>query len=103
MKKGIKKKWLAALRSGNYNKGKRALRKKKLLGDHETYCCIGVLCDLRDPTKWDGALKIDCYYYDGMAGVPGGEFLHWSGIKNAEMNDLICLNDNRETWRSVIK
>ena len=36
----IKAKWVAALRSGEYKQGKRYLKS----GD--TYCCLGVLCDI---------------------------------------------------------
>lgn len=34
-----KKVWLKALRSGEYRKGKNALK------NHGEYCCLGVLCD----------------------------------------------------------
>jgi hypothetical protein len=36
----LKSKWVAALRSGNYQQGKTVLYHPK----HETYCCLGVLC-----------------------------------------------------------
>ena len=39
--------WVAALRSGQYKQGKNALRR----GD--TYCCMGVACDLFDSTHWN--------------------------------------------------
>lgn len=41
MNKGIKKKWVKALRSGNYEQGKELLRTLD-----NKYCCLGVLCDL---------------------------------------------------------
>lgn len=44
MKKSIKKKWVAALRSGKYKQGKRALVAGR--GKASTYCCLGVLCDI---------------------------------------------------------
>lgn len=40
MKADVKEKWVAALRSGNYQQGMRKLR-----GSH-TFCCLGVLCDI---------------------------------------------------------
>lgn len=40
MKPEIKAKWLEALRSGNYEQGKGALRRQ------QSFCCLGVLCDL---------------------------------------------------------
>lgn len=36
----VKKKWLEALRSGKYKQGKGKLKRS------DTYCCLGVLCDL---------------------------------------------------------
>lgn len=47
MKAALKKKWIDALRSGNYKQGHSVLRND----DH--YCCLGVLCDVIGPTKWD--------------------------------------------------
>lgn len=40
MKAEIKQKWITALRSGEYKQGKRRLK------DGDSYCCLGVLCDL---------------------------------------------------------
>lgn len=45
----IKRKWLEALRSGEYNQGSGALRK------NGKFCCLGVLCDLHSKetgTNW---------------------------------------------------
>lgn len=40
MNKGIKDRWITALRSEKYSQTKGNLR------DDEGYCCLGVLCDL---------------------------------------------------------
>ena len=40
MKSDIKQLWIDALRSGEYEQGQYALK------HHDTYCCLGVLCDL---------------------------------------------------------
>lgn len=45
----VKAKWLAALRSGKYDQGYRALRPTP-----DTFCFLGVLCDVLDPNAWDG-------------------------------------------------
>ena len=42
-----KEKWVTALRSGHYAQGKKRLR---LLSD--TYCCLGVYLDIKDPQGW---------------------------------------------------
>jgi len=40
MKQEIKKRWVAALRSGEYRQGKIQLKKEN------KFCCLGVLCDI---------------------------------------------------------
>lgn len=42
----IKKKWLEALRSGEYTQTKRVLRAANSDNSVAGYCCLGVLCDL---------------------------------------------------------
>ena len=42
----LKKKWLCALRYGNYEQTKGRLR------NDDGFCCLGVLCDLIDPKLW---------------------------------------------------
>lgn len=41
MNDDVKEKWVKALRSGEYEAGRQALRTNS-----ERYCCLGVLCDL---------------------------------------------------------
>jgi hypothetical protein len=41
MNQEVKDKWLKALRSGKYKQGKFALKRAD-----DTFCCLGVLCDL---------------------------------------------------------
>lgn len=41
MNKRVKRAWIKALRSGKYKQGRGALRNWD-----NTYCCLGVLCDL---------------------------------------------------------
>lgn len=47
MKADIKTEWLAALRSGKYQQGKRVLKTAD-----DKFCCLGVLCDLSGVGKW---------------------------------------------------
>lgn len=51
MDQEIHSQWVAALESGQYQQGKRVLRTSD-----DTYCCLGVLCDLAvkaDLAKWE--------------------------------------------------
>lgn len=47
MNKEIKKKWIAALRSGKYKKTTGTLRTRD-----NRFCALGVLCDVIGPSKW---------------------------------------------------
>src|ERR1043165_5081152 len=46
----IKNAWIAALNSGKYTQTNGALRNSK------GYCCLGVLCDVVAPSKWETSL-----------------------------------------------
>lgn len=43
MKRELFNKWTAALRSGNYTQGHGRLR-----SENDTFCCLGVLCEVHD-------------------------------------------------------
>lgn len=58
-----KAKWIEALRSGRYAQGKNYLRVK------DTYCCLGVLCDITG-TEWKPMDGSDCYGSKGWTGIP---------------------------------
>lgn len=53
----IKAKWLEALRSGKYQQTTGVLRR----GD--SYCCLGVLCDLSVEGSWSTLPEGDCYLF----------------------------------------
>lgn len=55
----FKAKWLAALRSGNYKQASGSL--VRLHSDPQTaeFCCLGVACDIVDPTAWSDAYNGD--------------------------------------------
>ena len=46
MDKKIKKKWVAALRSGKYRRGTGHLCAYDKTSKKNKYCCLGVLCDI---------------------------------------------------------
>ena len=49
----LKQKWVRALRSGKYEQATGALRREG------GFCCLGVLCDVYDPDKWNVGVD-DC-------------------------------------------
>lgn len=93
----LKKKWLVALRSGDYMQGNDVLRTKA-----DGYCCLGVLCNVIDPTRWQLAPKYDHYYAyrfgDGddtrldSTEIPTND-RDWYGISFDNMNQLMVMND----------
>ncbi len=98
MKPEIKKRWIAAIRSGEYEQGRGRLKR----GDK--FCCLGILCDLY--LKERG--KTWATAQDTGAGVCGGqtaylplEVMDWAGLKhespNAEGHTLSTHNDGRDS------
>jgi hypothetical protein len=60
----LKRKWIAALRSGEYRQAQNGLRTS------DGYCCLGVLCDIVDPDGWSqtnvGAYRHPLGTWDGF-------------------------------------
>jgi hypothetical protein len=44
--KKVKAKWIKALRSGKYLQGRSYLVKEDIVTGKQSYCCLGVACDL---------------------------------------------------------
>lgn len=96
MKAKIKKLWVAALRSGKYKQATGALKV------HDSFCCLGVLCDLHSKESnlvWrddDGEMK----YFD-EEGILPDPVIKWAGIAygnpsvtvDTERTDLAEVND----------
>lgn len=102
MRKEVKDKWLAALRSGEYKQGKNQLI------DGDNYCCLGVLCDIHSKTvKKKGVRFKDNMYFDGIYynTIELTERVQkWAGInselgtfkyKNGKQSSLASLNDDK--------
>jgi hypothetical protein len=58
MKEEVMRKWVAALRSGEYKQTKRNLR------DEHGFCCLGVLCDLYAKETGEGTWALQCQAYE---------------------------------------
>jgi len=82
----LKKQWVEALRSGNYQQGQYQLRSKD-----NCFCCLGVLCDIIDDKRWMQEERTVFNVDDGCA-----PSLHWVYIadgKSAEMPPHdVCFN-----------
>lgn len=92
MNKRIKKRWIEALRSGEYKKGKETLQPTK-----NTYCCLGVLTCLYNKSKASKEFgKIDPTDYN----VLPDRVEEWAGL---DMDDpkVTILVKNKEVKTSL--
>lgn len=90
----IKAKWVAALRSGEYEQGRGSLRKKDAKGV-DRFCCLGVLCDLyskekSNATKWvPPTVEFgNEYYFGGVSGLPPKNVNVWVGLGELSWSHL---------------
>ncbi len=101
MKREIKSAWVAALRGGEYKQGRGRLHP-----DDDTFCCLGVLCELHRK-QFDGEW-VECKTggndYFSMHDVIPDQVVQWSGVPsvnpsvvyNDDRISLATLNDSRE-------
>lgn len=107
----VKAKWLEALRGGKYGQCITYLRQ----GD--SYCCLGVLCDLLKPAGWSGEddeHSDDVRWFNGTheelppdficqaAGLPEAETVHSSEPeRNNATEQLAYLNDCGKSFAEI--
>ena len=71
MNKQVKKKWLKALRSGEYEQTTNYLK------NDGAFCCLGILCDIHSKeTKHRWRQE---HYFTEMRGLPH-QVLKWAGL-----------------------
>jgi hypothetical protein len=90
----LKAKWIAALRSGEYEQGKGNLRAR-----NGTYCCLGVLCKVAGygiDTDNDCALRPD-----GTKGEQSYDALDDLGAVPKIRHPLISMNDSDSTFTEI--
>jgi hypothetical protein len=88
MKKAVKKRWVAALRSGEYDQ-----TQEKLFDGENGFCCLGVLCDIQG----DG----DKNPPSDTGGLPMW-MLDQVNLSVSEEQQLIELNDTKKYTFSEI-
>jgi len=110
MKEDIAKKWVSALRSGDYKQNTGNLGRKDSFGNDQ-FCCLGVLCELmgKDSDKLRREIHGGKYQYNGYGGKLPDAARNWSGIKtgggevsyNDKTTTLALLNDNGKTFEEI--
>lgn len=87
MDSDLKAKWVTALRSGNYKQCREYLHKE------DSYCCLGVLCEISGEGFWHTDAESSRYMIDGVglrATLPSGIVQKYEVLgsgKLIEMND----------------
>ena len=110
MKQDVKAQWLTALRSGEYAQGSQRLRRSD-----DTFCCLGVLCDLavkagviEEPVQ---EFNMGSYMYGSQqnsAFLPD-EVANWADVDRfgqkyddpEAVRDLAKMNDDGETFEAI--
>lgn len=96
------KKWVRALRSGEYKQTTGCLRSSQ-----DGYCCLGVLCDIYSKElgiPWERG-KVRFYQFLGCATSLPTEVTEWAGRANVGFSFrngyLAELNDNGRTFEEI--
>lgn len=87
--------WLPALRSGKYQQGVGNLRRHTDFTD--TYCCLGVGCDLWDPSRWH--LELNRYLYIADMGV-SPEFAAFVGLRDDNGSFYFTSDDDQDDYEA---
>lgn len=104
MNKAIKKKWLKALRSGEYTQGTHAMCRASNEG--ASYCCLGVLVEeVKGEDVWAPKPIVFAEYqdtrllYQGNTGTPRNEFLEECGLDS--IGELVQMNDTGDSFKKI--
>ena len=89
MNKEIKRKWIEALRSGEYKQAQHQLR------DGDRFCCLGVLCDIH--SKETGGEWVNGVYERNRTHLSQSVMI-WAGLasKSVYLPDNSCLTDHND-------
>lgn len=99
------RKWVQALRSNKYNQGVSRLRQKYSFS-RDQFCCLGVACDLVDPTKWEnGYESYDSVIVFAWGGIGiatlDARMRRKFGMTKVEMNKLTNFNDRGKSFEFI--
>ena len=91
MNKSIKKKWVAALRSGEYQQG------QGLMCHEGKYCCLGVLCDILPKPAKKGVSYLEQPWHN----MPKPSVLESIGISSGSADELVRMNDGGNSFKII--
>ena len=111
LKPHVKKAWIAALRSGDYQQGQGSLRRfiygwdfsrnsQEVVGYQ--YCCLGVLCDIGERKNWEGEAYI---FPDGNVDSASincnAEMFEMTGLTGDDEAALVDMNDSGKSFEEI--
>lgn len=94
MNQDVKERWVAALRSGKYKQGNGMLR------IDGAFCCLGVLCDVVNPSGWGAELPmgssghVAVYFGEQTAGLTP-EVMALAGL-DCDLGDRVSIDGERD-------
>lgn len=92
----LKTQWLQALRSGNYEQTLAYLRFRN------GYCCLGVLCHVVDPTKWQTSEHISrVYSWEDHTKYLPDEIAQKFPAKAKILDEAMKMNDDGCTFADI--
>lgn len=84
----IKQQWIEALLSKKYTQGRFYLRRE------DNYCCLGVLCDLKEDTEWFSPEEGSTVFLHNFSiDFPSQDVIDWAGLDSSTISKLADLND----------
>lgn len=100
MKKAIKKRWVKALRSGDYKQGTEFLHQRK--DGVDQWCCLGVLCDVegvpsepRQSYVYPEENTSEKFRMGGSISILSPELLTKFGLTDIQQGKLANMNDHQ--------
>lgn len=106
MNKDVKEKWVAALRSGEYQQGVGCLRRHTVAQGDE-FCCLGVLCDLyhRETSRGSWSEPVNPsgqVAFNTTPALPTHDVLEWAEVRsNRPFLDYAGMNDRGCTFAEI--
>jgi hypothetical protein len=98
--KAFKKKWLKALRSGDYQQGEAYL-KNKSWDEATEYCCLGVACEVAgakiNMKKYPNFIESGC----GIRGIKKVPKVLIGGEDNKVTDRLASMNDSGRGFKAI--
>lgn len=96
----LKRKWVEALRSGKYRQGRKQLRIRHPGGD-DSYCCLGVLCDLIAPDLWRRNAPHPTFSHESAVAMPNSNIRGAARLRKTEADELAAMNDNGMSFAEI--